>query len=212
MDLKWLGLYALLCLVIGGLLAQPLFLFLQGFLPSQVEYVAYSASDGFMILVWCTIIIALSMFLVFIAGYLWVAYNDALHKDEKDFIKRNVLPSSVLFIIGVVFGFYVYVNLMMGFFIQTNLDLGLVNNFNMFSIISSIIGFSFMLGLAFQIPVIIRALIRHGLIDKKKFKDNRKIAIVLVLILSAVITPTPDILSQLITGIPLYLLFELSLL
>jgi len=212
MKPKLLIIFLTTCLVVASIISTPLILFLKQFLPQQIELIAYNSTDGFMLIIWVTIIIFLSLTSIFIGIYLYFYYKDALHKHEKDFIVKNVLPSSLLFIIGIIFGFYIYVVFMLGFFAETNTSLGLTNYWNFYSVLTSLIGFVFLMGIVFQFPLIIRGLIRFGLVEKQKLKDNRKLVVVGLLLLSAVITPSPDIFSQLFVAIPLYIMFEVSIL
>ncbi len=209
--LKFLGGLFFTCLIIGGLLSQITLAIFVSFLPKEVIFVALNPYDGFLILIWCGLAITLLLFMFFAGFSLSVYYKDALYEKEKKFILKNVIPSGVLFVIGLVFGFFLYTQIMLPFFVETNLLIGLTNYWNLYSVISSGIGLSIALGLSFQMPLVIRGLIKFKFVEAKFFREKRLIVIFLLLLISGIITPTPDVLSQLIVAIPLYLLFELSL-
>lgn len=212
MKLKWFGGLAIISILIGAFSTNFLFEMIRWLLPTNVSYIAYSPFDGFMLLMYIGLGVAVITFFFGSLFILWREYNDALHLKEKEFLFKSLTPCVVLFVIGLVFGFLVYSKLMLPFFIETNNSLGLVNNWNLYTVMLSGLSLAFMLGLAFQLPVLIKGLIFLGLVTKDQLRKQRKFVIVGVLIISGLITPTPDILSQLIVGLPLYALFEVSLL
>jgi len=211
-NVKLVAVLAFASLILGGLTAEPLYNFIRTLLPDTVQYTAFNPFDGFMILMYIGISVSVIFFFFGVLFLLWKEYNDALHLKEKEFILKSLTPSIILFVIGIVFGVGVYTKLMLPFFIQTNVDMGLTNNWNLNNVITQGIGLSFMLGIAFQLPVILRGLIKLGVVTKDQLRKQRGIVVIGILIISAIITPTPDILSQLIVGLPLYALFEVSIL
>jgi sec-independent protein translocase protein TatC len=101
---------------------------------------------------------------------------------------------------------------MLPFFIETNLFLGLDNLWNLNNVVVSGIGLSLVLGFCFLFPIVLRGLIKIGFVDKVFLKSKRGFVVVGLLLVSGLVTPTPDVLSQLVVALPLYILFELSLL
>lgn len=211
MNFKWLAVLGLVALVIGTVLCEPFYQFIKSLLP-KVDWIAYAPFDGFMILMWCGIIISLIIFALGLIVWVWKEYNDILKSEEKELLAKNILPALILFIAGIIFGLIVYINLMLPFFLETNIQMGLENYWNLYQVITTGLKLSLMLGLAFLFPLFLRGLIKLNLIEKRVLKEKRGIVIVIILVISAVITPTPDILSMLIVALPLYLLFEASLL
>lgn len=211
MNFKWFGGLGLFALVIGTVLCEPFYLFIKSFLP-KVNWIAYAPFDGFMLLMWCGIIISLMIFALGLIVWIWKEYNDILKDNEKEFLLKNLLPALILFIVGNVFGLIVYTQLMLPFFLETNNAMGLENYWNLYQVITTGLKLSLLLGLSFLFPIILRGLIKLGLIQKELLKKQRLLIFFIIMVISAVITPTPDILSMLIVAIPLYLLFEGSLL
>lgn len=211
MNFKWLAGLGLFALVIGTVLCEPFYLFIKSLLPN-VNWIAYAPFDGFMLLMWCGIIISLIIFAGGLIIWVFKEYSDILKDNEKEFLLKNLLPALILFIVGNVFGLIVYTQLMLPFFLETNTSMGLENYWNLYQVITTGLKLSLMLGFAFLFPLVLKGLIKLNLIEKKVLKEKRGIVIVIILVLSAVITPTPDILSMLIVALPLYLLFEASLL
>lgn len=212
MDLKWVSVLIIVSLLLGASIAEPFFLFFKSFLPQGVEFVALNPSDGFMVLVACGLLISLIFFMLVVGGYVWVMYSDALYKREREFILKNLVPSGLLFLFGNVFGFFLYTQIMLNFFIGVNNSLGVQNYWSLYSIIISGLGLCLMLGLAFQLPLVIRGLIKSDLIKVQNLKEKRLLIVFIILLVAGLVTPTPDVFSQLVVGLPLYGLFELSLL
>jgi len=212
MKIQWFGALALATLFIGLVCADPFYQLLKSLLPTNVKYIAYAPFDGFMILMWCGLSITIVLFAIGALFLLWREYNQALYAKEKKFIIDSLTPATILFTLGILFGIGIYTKLMLPFFIETNIDLNLENYWNLYQVITTGLGLSLMLGFCFLMPILLRGLISIGLLQKEALKKQRVPIIIGLLVLSAVITPTPDILSQLIVSIPLYALFEISIL
>jgi len=212
MNLKLIGILAIFSFIIGIVTAEPSFGFIRALLPKGVKFIANNPFDGFMLIMWCGLAISLIIFLLGMIILLYKEYRDVLYVNEKLFIVKSFTPAIILFTIGSIFGIILYTQIMLPFFIETNIYFGLENYWNLYTVITSGLGLSFMLGLCFLFPILLRGLIKMGYLKKEFLKKQRIIVIIGILILSAIITPTPDILSQIIVGTPLYILFEISLL
>ena len=142
---------------------------------------------------------------------LWSFIKPGLKTKEVKFTKRIVLHSSILFFIGILFGYYMISPLCVQFFGGYKLTDEIQNNFTISSYMSMITTSTFLSGLFFELPVILYLLSKVGIISSSLLKKYRRHAIVVILILSALITP-PDVISQILVTIPIYLLFELGIL
>lgn len=209
---KWIFLVTgVISIILGCLFAQPLTYFLITLLPKDIHFVALNPFDGFLILMWVGLAISLAFFgLIFC---LWAYFNlrDALFEKEKKIIAKFILPASFLFIFGLVFGLFIYLKVMLPYFVETNTLLGIENMWSLYNVLIIGINLSILLGLCFEIPLILRGLLKIGLLKKKKLEESRGIVVFIICFVSAVITPTPDLLSMFIVAVPLYLLFELSM-
>ena len=119
--------------------------------------------------------------------------------------------ASLLFFLGVLFGYYVVTPLSINFLGTYQVSDQVFNDFDLSSYIALVRACALSSGLIFQLPIVIYFLTRVGLVTPEWLKKYRKYALVLVLILSAIITP-PDIASQVIVSIPVLILYELSIL
>jgi sec-independent protein translocase protein TatC len=133
-----------------------------------------------------------------------------LHK-EKNNSRGFIFISSILFFIGVLFGYYIVCPLSINFLGTYSVAELVHNDFDLNSYIGLIRASTLASGLIFELPIIIYFLTKIGLITPEFLKKNRKFALVIVLIFAAVITP-PDIASQVIVAIPVIVLYQVSIL
>jgi sec-independent protein translocase protein TatC len=206
----FLGILFFICLGIGFHFSFHLINIINSLMPKGINLVSLNPSDGFLVIFWASITICFLLFSLFGGILLWFLSKDILFEHERKIIRNNILPVFVLFGFGFLFGLYMYLVLLIPYFIGINSLLGLQNIWSLNVILTSALMIGFSIGLSFQLPIIIRNAIKFGLIKKELLKKNRPIILLIILIVSAVITP-PDMVSQLLVGLPLYLLFEMSL-
>lgn len=167
--------------------------------------------DGqFSVLIWTCITAGTIISFPWILYQIWLFIAPALYSNEKKLAKTFIFFSSLLFFMGVVFGYYIIVPLSLNFLSNIQVSEIIENKIDVNSYIALIKTTSLATGLVFELPMVIYFLTRLGLVDKTFLKTYRKYAIVIILILSAVITP-PDIISQIIVSIPLIILYECSI-
>lgn len=141
---------------------------------------------------------------------IWSFVKPGLKQNEQTVVKGIVFYVSVLFFIGISFGYFVVAPLCVQFFGTYQISKSVENIFTISSYMSTIISTVFYTGLLFLLPVIAYIFAKLGIITPAFLRKYRKHAIVGVLILSALITP-PDLISQVIVAIPIVLLYELSI-
>lgn len=141
---------------------------------------------------------------------LWSFVKPGLKQKEKSAVKGIVFYVSILFFLGIGFGYFVVAPLCVQFFGTFQLSKNIENIFTVSSYMSTILSTIFYTGLMFLLPVVAYILAKIGIITPEFLKKYRKHSIVIVLILAAVITP-PDLISQVIVAIPLLLLYEISI-
>lgn len=138
---------------------------------------------------------------------LWRFISPALHTNEKKHARGAVFFSSALFILGVVFGYYIIVPLSVHFLGGYNVSDQVLNQINLGSYISTVTSVVLAAGIIFELPIVIYFLSKAGLITPDFLRKYRKHSLVIILVLSAIITP-PDIFSQVLVALPLLLLYE----
>ena len=149
----------------------------------------------------------------FVLWQIWAFVSPGLHKAERNFMLPILIASPVLFLIGAAFAFYILFPFVFGFFIELNQSspvpsviLPAVKDYLSFTI-----GLLKVFGIAFQLPLVLVILNRVGILSKTRAKKMRRYAIVVIVVVAAVLTP-PDVVSQLLLALPMWGLFELSLL
>lgn len=147
----------------------------------------------------------------FIFYQIWRFVKPGLKKNEQTIAKGIVLYVSLLFFTGIAFGYFIVAPLCVQFFGSYQISDKIENIFTINSYMSTILSTVFYSGLLFLLPVVSYLFTKLGVITPEFLRKYRKHAIVGILILSAVITP-PDLISQVIVGIPIVLLYEIGIL
>lgn len=140
----------------------------------------------------------------------WRFISPALYESERRGAQWFVIVSSVLFFMGVLFGYFVIVPMSINFLATFSVSDIVKNEFNLDSYIGMIKTSVVAAGLFFELPIIIYFLTRLGLIGPKFLRTYRRYAIVIVLIVAAIVTP-PDVVSQITVAIPMLLIYEASI-
>jgi len=141
---------------------------------------------------------------------IWKFISPGLYEKERKNSRGFILIASLLFFIGVLFGYYVVAPLSIHFLGTYRVSEMVLNEIDIGSYISALRTSVIACGILFELPIIIYFLTKVGLITPEIMKKYRKIALVIVLILSAVITP-PDVTSQIIVAIPVVILYQISI-
>ena len=140
----------------------------------------------------------------------WRFISPALYDAETKIARGVVFFSSVLFLFGVLFGYYVIAPLSVNFLGSYQISNTVANQISLTSFISTVTTVSLANGIIFELPILVYFLTKIGLLTPDFMRIYRKHAMVLTLILSAIITP-PDITSQILVAFPLMILYELSI-
>jgi sec-independent protein translocase protein TatC len=158
-----------------------------------------------------SIMIGLILGVPYLLYEIWKFIRPALHDKERKAASGFVFYSSSLFMLGVLFGYYVVTPLSVRFFASYTVSDSIKNIFAVDSFISSETMLTLLAGLVFQLPIIVYILASLGILTPKFMRDKRRYAVIIILILAAIITPSPDALTMLVVAMPLYLLFEFSI-
>lgn len=160
---------------------------------------------------WTSITAGFIVSFPFILYFFWNFISPALYQNEKKYARAFVILASLLFFTGVLFGYYLIAPLSVNFLANYNVSNEIFNDIDLASYISLLRSSTVACGIFFELPVIIYFLTKIGLVTPTFLRTYRKYVLIIVLILSAIITP-PDILSQVIVAIPIMILYELSIL
>ena len=167
-------------------------------------------SGQFSAHLWTSITTGFIIAFPYILYEFWKFISPGLNLNERKNARGFILVASLLFFMGVFFGYYIVTPLSINFLGNYSVSSEVFNDFDLSSYISLLRASVLSSGLIFELPILIYFLTKIGLVTPKFLRKNRKFAIVIVLILSAVITP-PDIASQVIVTIPILILYEVSI-
>jgi len=141
----------------------------------------------------------------------WRFIKPALHEHESRYAKGIVFFSSLLFFSGVLFGYFILVPTMLNFLGNYQVSGQVMNSFTLTNYIGFISMFVLLSGAIFELPMVVYFLSKLGLLTPGMMRNYRKHAVIVILIAAAVITPSPDIGSQILVFIPVYFLYEISI-
>ncbi|HRN99281.1 MAG TPA: twin-arginine translocase subunit TatC, partial [Flavobacterium sp.] len=142
---------------------------------------------------------------------LWRFISPALYQNEKRNAKTFILSSSILFFLGVLFGYFIIIPMSVNFFASFSVSDAIKNEFNLQSYIGMVKTSLIACGLFFELPIIVYFLTRLGLVTPEFLRKYWRYAVVIILIVAAIVTP-PDVVSQIIVTIPMLIIYEISIL
>jgi len=141
---------------------------------------------------------------------IWRFVKDGLYENEAKSARGATVWVSLLFMLGILFGYYVLSPISINFLASYQIDPSIVNEIDITSYVSTLITFVVGCGFLFQLPIVIYFLTAAGLLTANFLIQYRRYSIVIILIISAIITP-PDVFSQILVAIPLQVLYEVSI-
>ena len=183
-----------------------------GFCFDDMPFTLQSRTMGgqFSAHVWTSITAGFIIAFPYIIYEFWKFISPAMYANERNTARGFIFISSLLFFLGVLFGYYLVTPLSINFLGKYQVSEVVLNEFDIGSYISLVRSSVIACGLIFELPIIIYFLTKIGLVTPEFLRKYRKFALVIILILSAIITP-PDILSQIIVAIPVLILYEVSI-
>ncbi|MDN3688015.1 twin-arginine translocase subunit TatC [Cyclobacterium jeungdonense] len=137
----------------------------------------------------------------------WRFISPGLYAKEKNAARGAVFFVSLLFFMGASFGYYILSPLSINFLSNYQLDPSIANEFDITSYVSTLSMLVLASAVMFQLPIVIYFLTQAGLVSSLMLKTYRRHAIVVILVLSALITP-PDVISQILIAMPILVLYE----
>lgn len=176
----------------------------------NIQIININMSGQFLVHLYTSAIAGVVLAFPFIIYQFWSFVRPALYAGEKKKSQLAIFYSSFLFLTGLLFGYFLIVPLTINFLGTYQVSSSVSNQIALNSFISTVVSVSFAVGIVFQLPLLIYFLARAGLVSPDYLKRNRKYMLVILLIVSAIITP-PDIFSQVMVCIPLLALYEISI-
>jgi len=162
------------------------------------------------IFVWTCITAGFILAFPYILWQFWKFISPALYEKERKNAKVFVFVASILFFLGVLFGYFVIVPMSVNFLATFSISSVVKNQFNIDSYIGMVKTAVIASGLYFELPIILYFLTKLGLVTPTFLRTYRKYAIVIVLIIAAIVTP-PDVVSQITVAVPMLIIYEVSI-
>ena len=175
------------------------------------DLISIELSSQFTTHMWVAFISGLVLASPYVLWEAWSFIKPALYEKERRYARGIVFYTSGLFLMGVLFGYYIITPMSVNFLGSYQVSAQVKNTITLNSFISTVTTLSLLTGLVFELPIVIYFLTKIGLMSPAFMKTYRKHAVVVILILSAVITPTSDATTMILVAVPLYVLYELSI-
>lgn len=202
------GFFSILCFFFSDQLLNIMILPIQ-----RNVYSLYFLSpyEAFMTKVKLSVVIGIIINLPVIFYQLWKFISPGLYPSEKEKILPLVFISTALFLVGALFAYFGVIPFALNFFLNFQTE-SLEPLISIGSYISFFLSFILVFGIVFELPVLLIGLMFLGVIKAEFLRAQRKIAVVGIFVLAAILTPTVDLVTQFLLAMPLWILFELSIL
>ncbi|MCB0707140.1 MAG: twin-arginine translocase subunit TatC [Saprospiraceae bacterium] len=180
------------------------------FTPPDIPAQAIGFGESFIMSIKTSFVIGLIVSFPYVFWEFWRFISPGLYKKERKATRGIVFICSMLFLTGVLFGYFIIapfaVNFLMGFTIP-----GVQNTPTLSSYLNYMIMFTAPAGMIFELPIVVYFLSKVGLVTPEFMRQYRRHSIIAILLVAAIVTP-PDVITQFLIGIPLYFLYEISIL
>ena len=141
---------------------------------------------------------------------IWSFISPAMYDNEKKISIVIFICAFILFILGILFGYYVIIPFSINFLSSYAVSSIIENNIHFISFIKTVTTIVLTTGFLFQLPILIYFLTRFNFINSTQLKQYRRHAFVIILLIASILTP-PDIFSQILIGLPIFVLYEFSI-
>jgi len=176
----------------------------------KLQIINIKMSGQFLTHMYISVVVGFILAFPYVVWEIWRFVKPAMKETEKKYSSGGVFISSILFLSGVLFSYFLIVPLTVNFLGTYHVSESVYNQISLSSYISTVVSVTFAVGLVFELPILVYFLTKIGILTPYFMKDNRKYMYVIMLILSAIITP-PDMFSQILVVFPLIVLYEFSI-
>ena len=177
----------------------------------QMELINIDISAQFFVHLKMAIMAGLILAFPYVIWEIWRFVAPALYEKEVKAVRGAFLMSSGLFYLGVAVGYCVVLPVCLIFFMNYSVSDAVANTISLQSYISMFLSMVLLIGIVFEFPTVIAVLSQLGVVNRSMLRKGRKIAVVVIMLLAALITPS-DPFSMFVLSLPLYGLYELSIL
>ena len=185
---------------------------LLGIPPFSIQLINTGLTEQFMVHMRTAMFVGLLAASPYVIYELFRFVSPGLYANERRYALRLVGSAYVMFIAGLLLNYYLVFPLTVRFLGTYQVSADVSNMLTVQSYIDTLIGMSFMMGVLFELPVLCWLLSRFGIINASMMSQYRRHAIVAILIVAAIVTPTTDVFTLFVVSLPIWLLYELSIL
>lgn len=178
--------------------------------PPDMEIIPRVLGEQFLVHIKVSAILGFICAFPYVFWETWRFVKPGLYAKEQKYARGIVFTCSLLFLMGVVFGYFVIAPFALNFLGNYTVGEVVNNSTSLASYVGYMTMFTLPTGIVFELPVVVYFLSKVGLVTPEFMKKYRKHSIVVILIMAAIITP-PDIVTQFLIGIPVYFLYEISI-
>ena len=179
--------------------------------PFSMELINVEISAQFFVHLKASFAVGVIVAFPYVVWELWRFLAPALYDREKKAVRTAFAMSTGLFYLGVLVGYFIVLPVCLQFFMNYTVSDAVANTITIGSYMSMFFSMVLLIGVVFEFPTVVLVLNRLGVLDRSSLRKGRRYAVVIVLVLAALITPS-DPFSMFVLAIPLYFLYELSIL
>jgi sec-independent protein translocase protein TatC len=165
----------------------------------------------FMLQINSSVLIGIILSIPYILWEIWRFIKPALLEKERKAASGFVFYASLLFVLGILFGYYVIAPESISFLARYTVSPEIKNQFTIGSYLSMVATITLIIGLVFELPILIFILASLGILTGTFMKKTRRYSIVILLIIGAIISPSPDFMTTMIATVPLFALYEVGI-
>lgn len=165
----------------------------------------------FMLQINSSVLIGIILSIPYILWEIWRFIKPALLAKERKAASGFVFYASTLFIIGILFGYYIIAPESISFLANYSVSSTIQNQFTVSSYLSMVATITLILGIVFELPILIYILASIGILTGTFMRKTRRYSVVILLIIGAIISPSPDFLTTMISTVPLFALYEVGI-
>src|SRR5436190_3746264 len=175
-----------------------------------VKLVVTSVTEGFNLEIKLALMAAVFLTAPFLMAQVWLFVSPGLYKRERRYALPFIISSSLLFVVGGLFGYFIAFPFALQYLTLYNKEMGVEPMYTAATYFDLFIGVELGLGLVFEIPAVIFVLSRIGLVSGSFLLKNTKYAVLIAAIAAAIITPTGDIPNMMVMAVPMMALYMLG--
>jgi sec-independent protein translocase protein TatC len=182
---------------------------LMTLLPEGNTMIATAVASPFFAPIKLAAIVAAAVTMPWTLWQVWAFVAPGLYKNERGFAAPLMISSTLLFYAGVAFAYFLVFPTVFGFMVAIKPEgVAVMTDINEY--LNFVLGMALAFGLAFETPVAVALLVKAGIVTIAQLRNVREYVLVGAFVIGAIFTP-PDVVSQLLLAIPLYLLYELGI-